>query len=172
MEKRIMAFDAETNGLWGQIFAIGAVLTDLQGYEISHFYGAIECADPIEWVAQNVVPVCPVTHENYSDLIADFSAWYMENKEHAYIVAHMGYIVEAKLLREMHRLGGIGDWDGPFPMHDTATLLLSQGFDPKTEMGYLKGQGIACVGHEHDPLSDASNTAVTFSHLLQKTQQL
>ena len=164
--KNILAFDAETNGLWGQVFAIGATLIDTKGNEIARFYGAIECPDPIEWVAKNVVPHCEATHDSYSELIEDFSTWYMENKKDAYVVAHMGYIVEAHLLREMHRLGGIGDWDGPFPMHDTASLLLAAGEDPTSEDAYLEKYDIPAYTPAHNPLADARNTATVFARLV------
>ena len=47
-------------------------------------------------------------------MLSGFADFYKAHKQDAECVCHMGYIVESHLLREMHRLGFIGDWDAPY----------------------------------------------------------
>lgn len=59
MKKRVivLTIDAETNGLWGRMFAIGAIAYDESGNRISIFQGRTsmkEVDNP--WVIENVVP--------------------------------------------------------------------------------------------------------------------
>ena len=55
--KNILSFDAETNGLWGQAFAIGAILYNPEGKEIDRFVGRCPIEEDVNsWVAENVLP--------------------------------------------------------------------------------------------------------------------
>ena len=44
--------------------------------------------------------------------------------------AEQAGIVEAHLIREMHRLGGIGDWDAPYPLYDVSGNLQAASENP------------------------------------------
>ena len=53
---KIFSFDAETNGLYGQAFAIGAVVTDDEK-EIARYISRCPIDGKIDkWVAENVLP--------------------------------------------------------------------------------------------------------------------
>jgi hypothetical protein len=127
MTRKVFSFDAETDGLWGQGFAIGALVYDENGIEVARFVGRLPDSVVTDgWVRDNVVSKLtgmPVTHQSYADLLADFAKFYLANKADADVIVHMGYIVETKVLRDMHDAGLIGDWDGPYPMLDVSGMV-------------------------------------------------
>jgi hypothetical protein len=171
---KIFAFDAETNGLWGEAFAIGAILYAEDGTEISRFVGRLpDEAVTNEWVQANVLPTLtevPVTHKTYDELLHAFAEFYLANKQGADILVHMGYIVEAKLLRDMYEHGFIGEWDGPYPLYDVCGNLQAVGADPTSVDSFAKDHNLQ-VGEEfssgtHNPLYDSAVTAIVYRYLL------
>lgn len=171
--RKIFSFDAETDGLWGQPFAIGALVYDENGTEIDRFVGRLpESAVTDKWVKENVLPAIKditVTHQRYADLLADFAKFYLDNKADADIVVHMGYIVEAKLLRDMHASGLIGDWDGPYPLYDVSGNLQAAGADATSVDKFAQDNNLPIgefVGGTHNPLYDSAVAAAVYRHLL------
>jgi hypothetical protein len=168
---KLFSFDAETNGLWGQAFAIGALVYDENEQEIARFLGRCPIEGEVnEWVQQNVIPALadvPITHHSYFDLLADFAKFYLEQKKDADIVVHMGYIVEVKILRDMHDLGLIGDWDGPYPLFDISGNLQQVGEDPTSVDKYAQKYGLRVreFGSPHNPLYDCEVAAKVYIHL-------
>jgi hypothetical protein len=167
---KIFSFDAETNGLWGKAFSIAALVYE-NGIEIARFIG--RC--PIEgetngWVAENVLPKMTdiaVTHGSYDEMVRAFAEFYLANKADATVIAHMGFIVEVKLLRDAHDLGFIGDWDAPYPLIDIAGNLQQAGEDPTSVDDYVQKHGLKVrdFGTTHNPLYDSEVAAVVFQHL-------
>lgn len=172
--RKVFSFDAETNGLWGQAFAIGALVYDENGAEIARFVGRLpdtEVAD--EWVKANVLPQLaglPVSHTDYESLLADFAKFYLANKADADIIVHMGVPVESRLLIDMHSRGMIGDWDGPYPLHDVAGFLAQANEDPTSVDGYVQKHGLEVpdFGTTHNPLYDSAVAASVYRHLLSR----
>ena len=134
MSKKVFTFDAETNGLWGKAFAIGALVYDESGAEIARFVGRLPDTEVTDaWVKENVLPKIgdiPVTHDTYEALLASFAEFYKANKTDADVIVHMGFIVEVKILRDLHAAGLIGDWDAPYPLLDVSGNLQQAGEDP------------------------------------------
>lgn len=192
--KKVFSFDAETDGLWGRPFAIAAIVYE-NGQETARFIARM--SDSVvtnPWVRENVLPALanvPVTHPTrgigggyygmdtdaaeedcirraYEAMIADFSVFYMQHKEGADVIAHMGYIVEAHLIREMHRLGFIGDWDAPYPLFDVSGNLQAAGEDPTSVDAYAKKHNLEIADHgaTHNPLYDCEVAARVYMHLL------
>lgn len=235
--QKIFSFDAETDGLWGQVFAIGAVVyewrevcpmvvKDTNG-KINTFEGRrwgvpsenrknwpndpgpyqVWVQDgPLEWrwmrvaqfsarnlthnvqnewVKENVEPCLHLLdmYDDYTSMIAAFAKFYIAHKDGAKVLTHMGYIVEAHLLREVRRLGYIGEWDGPYsdkfaPWHDVSQDLEAAGYDPSSVDSYAKKHGVMIQafgrGHElrfadegkaHNPVDDAEIAARVFFHI-------
>lgn len=169
---KIFSFDAETDGLWGQAFAIGALVYDENGAEIARFVGRLpDSAVAEKWVREDVLPELadlPVTHETYDALLADFARFYLANKDRADVVVHMGYIVEAKILRDMHDRGLIGDWDCPYPMFDVSGNMQAAGADPTSVDRFAAKYRLAVggfAGGTHNPLYDAAVTAAVYRYL-------
>lgn len=173
--KKLFSFDAETNGLWGQAFSIGALVYDEQGAEMARFVGRLpdtEVTD--EWVRENVLPKLagmPVTHQTYTEMLADFAEFYKANKEGADTIVHMGFIVEVKVLRDLHERKFIGDWDAPYPLLDVSGNLQQAGEDPTSVDNYVKKHELSVgefEGGTHNPLYDSAVAAVVYRHLVEK----
>jgi len=188
MNRKVFSFDAETDGLWGKPFAVAAIVqtyypaTDRgidgkrpEKWMITAQFIACLPSNVVEneWVKENVLPAMsdiPTTHETYEEMLKSFSEFYLEHKEGSECIAHMGYIVEAHLLREMHRLGFIGDFDAPYPLYDVSGNLQSAGEDATSVDDYAKKHGISVqYGSTHNPLYDCAVAAEVYIHLT-KTQ--
>lgn len=171
---KIFSFDAETNGLWGQAFAIGALVYDESGVEITRFVGRLpDTVVTDEWVRTNVLPTIgtiPVTHSDYASLLADFAKFYLANKADADVIVHMGVPVESSLLKDMHTQGLIGDWDGPFPLLDLAGELAQAGEDSTSCDKYVAKWKIVVpdFGTTHNPLYDSAVAAEVHKHLVSR----
>ena len=78
--KKIMSYDAETNGLWGDAFSIGALLYE-DGKETARFVGRCPFRKDEtvnDFVNKHVLPemtAIPTTHDSYEHLLKDFMAW-------------------------------------------------------------------------------------------------
>lgn len=181
MNKRIFSFDAETNGLWGQAFAIGARVYDAASGEVlAQFVGRCPIVGDVEgFVLDKVLPQMTeiaVSHADYSVLLAFFSEFYLREKQDADVIVHMGVPVEAKLLIDMHARGLIGDWDGPYPLHDVAGHLAQAGEDPTSVDGYVRKHGLMIAsdfaGGTHNPLYDSEVAAQVYMHLRSRIVQV
>ena len=168
---KIFSFDVETNGLYGQGFAIAAVVTDSDGL-VAQFLARCPIVDSVnEWVAQNVLPQMTdieVTHNSYSEMLEAFFGFYVQNKKDSVVIAHMAFPVEAKFLRDMIELDlGNRQWEGPFPLIDVAGTLDARGFDPTSVDTYNKNNGLVVPfnGSTHNPLFDAWSAEVCYRHL-------
>lgn len=175
--KKIFSFDAETNGLWGEAFAIGALVYDENGAEIARFVGRCPIQGKVdEFVAEKVIPQLSeitVSHKDYDSLLTDFANFYMANKTDADAIVHMGVPVESNLLKDMHTLGFIGDWDGPYPLLDIAGNLQQAGEDPTSVDKYLKKYELPVgefEGGTHNPLYDSAAAAQVYFHLRNRAQ--
>ena len=172
--KKIFSFDAETNGLWGRAFSIGALVYDESGAEVARFVGRIPDTEVTDsWVRENVLPKMEtilVTHESYEALLADFAKFYLENKAEADIIVHMGVPVESNLLRDMHSQGCIGDFDGPYPLLDLAGELAQAGEDSTSCDKYVAkwGLSVPSFGTSHNPLYDSAVAAEVHKHLVSR----
>lgn len=172
--QKVFSFDAETNGLWGLAFSIAALVYDESGIEIARFVGRCPIQGDINpWVADNVLPQMagiPETHSSYEELCAAFAAFYLENKGDAAVIAHCPVPVESSLLKDMHGMGFIGDWDGPFPLIDIAGMLVMAGENPIEAGPYCEKYGIAIdtaefEGGAHNPLYDSAVAHQMYRHL-------
>lgn len=172
----LLSLDAETNGLLGQPFAIGAVKSTAVASGTVQVYAA-RC--PIEgpvdpWVAENVLPGLadlPEGFPDYPTLLADFARWYDRHSPGATVIAHVAWPVEAGLLRDMITVLGRDPFSGPFPLHEVASLLLAAGCDPTSVDDYNAAHGLdvgaAFVPYSgHHPLYDARAAEVCARHLL------
>jgi len=173
---KIFSFDAETDGLWGKPFAIaGIVYEEQKGRLIETARFVARCMADIqnEWVMANVVPSIndiDVTHASYKDMLLDFTLFYTKHKGGADCVVHMGYIVEAGVLRDMWQCEFIDDFDGPYPLYDVSGNLQQAGEDPTSVDAYARKHGleIADYGTTHHPLYDCEVTAKVYHHLQTK----
>lgn len=186
--KKVFSFDAETNGLWGEPFAIAATVTDPDGVEVASFSRRLPNAVVTnDWVKENVLPHIqdipmigtefidlPISEDQYwqdliswyNTLIEEFSKFYLSHKQDAVIIAHCPCPVETHLIRSMHDMGFIGDWDGPFPLIGIEGLLDAAGENPTEAKEYATNHGLSLPeGSAHNPLFDCRLATTMYRHL-------
>lgn len=155
---RIFSADAETDGLYGPVWAIGAHWMD--GDSIATFKGQLNPAvvtDP--WVREHVVPVVDLPrYGSRTDLLNAFWAFWMAHKKGADAVGDFDYPVETDLFRACVELDlSARQWEGPYPLHELATALLKAGHDPHVDRREFCGR-LDLV--PHDPVDDALASAL------------
>lgn len=167
-KKRIVSIDAESNGLWGQPFAVAAVVYDEVGNEIDRFVGRCPIEEDINsWVAENVIPEMKsieITHATYGELLDAFFGFASVYYKNEYItLTHMGHIVEARLLQDAHEMGIIGDWDAPYEWFDCCLFFGDSVDTYNTENGIVIDD---LAGGTHNPLYDCIAAYKAFKHFV------
>lgn len=166
--KKILSLDAETNGLYGDAFAIGAILMDKEtGKEEKRFLARCHIHGDVDpFVRENVLPQMKTienTHWHYGRMLSAFIDFFKENKEDADVIVHMGTPVEAKLFIDAEKYGFMGPFDGPYPLVDIAAY--PEIWDSVDS--YNKENGIVvpdCSGGTHNPLYDCYAAALAYRH--------
>ncbi|MBQ2992056.1 MAG: hypothetical protein IJD60_12345 [Clostridia bacterium] len=162
-----LSFDAETDGLYGPVFAIGAVVLNEHGERVDAFAGAAQrelVRDP--WVKENCLP--NLAHlPDYPDRAAlreAFWRFYMKYRGRAVIAADVPVPVEAGLLRAC-----VEDdpqnrtFLAPYPLIDVASALFAAGVDPDIDRQAFTGY----AGKKHCPLSDAHSSGLALLRALE-----
>lgn len=167
---KIFSFDAETNGLWGQAFAIAAVVLEEDG-STKEFLGRCPIQEPTnQWVAENVLPKMtdiPENYDSYEEMLKAFTEFYLENKEGANVIVHMGVPVEARLFLDAHTLGYIGDWDAPYPLIDVSAIPeIGTSVDAYNTAHNLAKHIPEMEGGTHNPLYDSYATLVAYENYM------
>lgn len=164
----IVSMDAETNGLWGQPFSVAAVAYDETGKEIDRFVGRCPIKEEVDtWVAENVLPKMDEiaeTHNDYESMLKDFFAFAQKYYKNNFLaLCHMGHIVEARLLKDAHTAGIIGNWDAPYEWLDVCAF-----FGDSVD-SYNKEHNIElpeCEGGTHNPSYDCISAYRAFKHFV------
>ena len=169
--KKIISIDAETNGLWGEPFAIAAIVYDEHGQETDRFFARIPDSKVTdEWVQDNVLHTLkslPVTHEGLYSMLTDFSEFWMKYKASHQALWHMGHVVESYLFRLMVQKGITGEWDAPYTFVEVATVLDVAGEPADSVDGYAKKHNLELPdGSTHNPLYDCQVAAKVYHHIL------
>jgi len=186
-KKRIFSLDAETNGLYGQAFSVGAVVVDDNEFsdigEVARFVGRCPIEEDIDpWVEENVLPQMREIVENYSSyeqLLSAFIAFY---KEHVLVegewgptpdagvdvIVHCGCPVEARLFIDAVEMGLLGTFEGPLPLKDVGTLpgigASVDGYNAEHEIAPDQAE---FAGGTHNPLYDSAAAAAAYIHWMQ-----
>lgn len=173
----LFSVDAETDGLYGEAFAI-AVAVRVGGQQIASFLGRIpERLVRDEWVRVNVLPEIrgmPVTHNTSDDLEEAFWAFWLDHCYGATVIAHCGSPVESGLFRRcVERNLEDRKFRGPYPcLHDVGTLLMAHGHDPSSVDSYLGPELKASIaGSPHHPMHDAVSAAIAWEMLAEKQRR-
>lgn len=164
---KIIVVDAETNGLFGAPFAVGAVLFETESRSVlSTFSGRGPLVgEPVDFVRINVVGAVASLPEYKSNaqLRVAFWQWFSANKNDCKIFADVGYPVEALWFRLCQEDMG-AEWGGPYPLHDVATLFLAAGLDDNLDRAeFVKGAYDTTTAH--NPMSDAMVSAYSVALL-------
>lgn len=129
---KVMVIDVESDGLYGESFAIGAVILNKDGSIYKKFSGVCH-EEPIhnQFVLNNVLPSLKakdiVEYETRKELRKVFYEWYMKFKDICTVWADFGVPVESNMIRLMIDENG-KEFDGPYPLHEIDTFLLARGY--------------------------------------------
>jgi hypothetical protein len=161
MSDLYMVLDVESVGLHGEGFAVGYVVVDRDGTPRGE--GRYACPparaagneDGRAWVKENV-PELSYDFLTPRAMRTRFMIdWYFWKNQGAALVADCGWPVEARFLAACvdddpeHRA-----WEGPYPLHDLASIRLAAGLDPLGSNARHNDEL-----PEHDPLADARQSA-------------
>jgi len=156
-----MVFDVEAIGLHGEAFAVAWVVVNTAGQRLDE--GCLACAPwqcngtdtSREWVRENV-PELRVTCTNPKTLRHAFWAqWRRWADQGAKLVADCAWPVEANFLSACVRQDPAErEWQGPYPLHDLASVLLALGDHAPTTVERRPDELPA-----HHPLMDARHSA-------------
>lgn len=158
---KVFSFDAETDGLYGKVWAIGAVVFE-SSIEVARFEGQIS-PDELEneWVRESIVPYVNLPmFENALLLREAFWNFWMTHKQGAVCIADFGSPVESGLFRKcVEDELQTRQWDGPYPLHEVATMLFAANVDPDIDrLAFTEMQGMV----KHNPVHDAVVSAATW----------
>ncbi len=156
-----MVFDVESIGLHGDGFAVAWVVVNRAGLRMGE--GCIACPRDLcagtdesrLWVDANVPPL-EVTSPTPQHLRNTFwHEWRHWADAGAVLVADCAWPVEAHFLAQCVKLNHKErEWQGPYPLHDLASVMLALGRDPLATSDRLPDELPA-----HHPLHDARQSA-------------
>jgi hypothetical protein len=167
---KILILDCESDGLYGEIFAVAAVVANLSDYEIidkiaianKKYFDYGDCKKPVSgWVQDNVIsaifkyPKHFIFYINYEALRDEFWGFYKIHKDTSIIIADFGAPVEAKFFHDCVCDNiSTREFQGPYPLHEFGSILAMKGFDPDMDRNpyYLENQ------IKHNPLHDVYST--------------
>lgn len=128
--KNIFMFDVENvNGLYGEGFAVGAIVSDLKGNIIDTFELKsleIESKNRNKWVADNVIPYLKEMKfvKSGLDFRNKFYEFYLKYKEDSYIFSDCNYPVETKFLNDVvNDNKEEREWKMPYPLYDVCNFV-------------------------------------------------
>jgi hypothetical protein len=170
-DQKFFIFDAESVGLHGQTFAVAGGIYDINGNAVPGSEFIFDCGphpgmavpgrekEDLEWVEANVVTregavLCATPNEVRHKF---WQLWQMAKAGFPGILMFVecGWPVEARFLLEC-----IGDdpltrnWEGPYPMHEIASVMLAAGMNPMETYERLPEEM-----PPHEPLADARLSA-------------
>lgn len=170
--KRYFVFDVESIGLHGQAFAVGGGCFLENGAVQWEF--RIAC-DPAlaegsdidrKWVHENVPPI-EITASGPKMLRDLFWAmWSKGKREGCIMAADCAWPVEGRFLNTCIEDNPVSRaWEGPYPLVEISSVLMSAGMDPVAEYDRLPSEP------KHDPLGDARQSARLLSAALHELEQ-
>jgi hypothetical protein len=158
--------DAETDGLYGPVWAIGAVVLNYWGEVVARFEGQVSPASLTNtWVIENVVPhVNLPLYGSARELRDAFWAFWMTWREGVVTISDIGSPVESGLFRTcVEDDPEARQWNGPYPLHEVSTLLFAVGQDPDVDrLEYADMRSVSAMPglQKHNPVFDAYVSAL------------
>jgi hypothetical protein len=159
-KRKLFSFDAETDGLYGEVWAIGAVVFDYRGSEIDRFGGQLDPSDlKNQWVRNNIVQCVHLPMYQSRRALRDaFWNFWIKHKEGAICIADIGNPVESGLIRaciedDLENRQNLG----PYPLHELATMLLAKGVDDNVDR-FDFSETLSLI--KHNPIDDAYASAM------------
>ena len=179
LDRDLLIIDVESNGLWGQPFAVGAVCMTSGGRIIRTF--AMRCnidEVPDEWIINNEIEELleglPKV-EDVKALMNEFINWYGggesgDGARNTFV--DTGFPVDCRFLDFMR-------WDAkwqslsPYPLYDISSIIMAAGDPPNVDrLEYARELVGEKKGVAHDPLWDAELSGLCAIRALRKLQAL
>ena len=171
---KLLFLDCESAGLRGEIFS--AAIVNSAGETVFNGFFRHPELRTNTFLRDNVAPSLTGTeYQTLHEFQKAFAECWEESRQRygvgqynsMQVVAHCGAPVEANFFQQLFEAGLIDEFSGPFPLLDTAPLLLQAGFDPTSEQEFAKAVGIELpAGYvEHSALSDAQLTRLVWQYL-------
>jgi len=156
--KNIFSFDCETNGLYGECFAVGAIVLNNLGLIIDKFSGIAQIEDvDNDWVIQNVIPALDglQKYPTRKQMRNAFWGFWMKHKDSCMCIADFGVPVESGFFKQCV-LDDLDNrqWNAPYPLHEVETLLISKGIESDTSRIKYSEVNYDAV-KQHNPIDDA-----------------
>jgi hypothetical protein len=156
-------FDVESIGLHGEGFAFGIHIMTSEGTPVDDVLAWVNpllaqgSPDSGEWVSKNV-PEMPI-NDKFPDLEGlrncFWNIWLIWKEKGAMMVADCSWPVEARFLAAcVDQSFPSREWEGPYPLHDLASILWALGKDPMATNERLTNEL-----PQHNPLCDARQSA-------------
>jgi hypothetical protein len=164
-------FDVESIGLHGEGFAVaGGVYINGEAQSEFRFSCPMDAADGDDedraWVSANV-PVMEVTHRTPVGIRDAFWTEWLNAKKRYPGIAMAGeciWPVEAGFVAQcVQHSPQTRKWEGPYPFHEIASLMLAAGMDPMATYERTESEKPA-----HEPLADARLSARLLATALSK----
>lgn len=169
MTRLFAVFDVESVGLHGEGFAVGGVVVDEQGNELTRLYAACHpvmasgADSDRKWLDNNLPPLTYLKHTPI-EVRSEFWKWWLEARSQgALLAAECPWPVEARFLDDciddrssVLKPGAREERliEAPYPLIDVASVRLAAGLDPLSTEPRLEREL-----PKHDPLADARQSA-------------
>jgi len=156
--KNIFVLDCETDGLYGDCFAVGVFVLSSNGLIIDKFSGISKIEEITnEWVKENVLSELDGLKKFPTRLEMRNQFWdfWMKYKDSCIAIADIGVPIESAFFKQCV-LDDLENrqWDAPYPLHEIATLLLSKGID--SDINRIKYSEVNTETiKQHNPVDDA-----------------
>lgn len=167
--KSYFIIDVESIGLHGEGFAVAGGVYLENGAAQWEFCLACDPAsgsgtkEDRKWVLENV-PVIEITHRSPRAVRDAFwLLWMRAKKDGAVMAAECLWPVEARFVEACIQDDHSRNWDGPYPFHEIASVMLAAGMDPMDTYERAESEKPA-----HNPLSDARLSARLLAEAISK----
>lgn len=175
LDRDLIIIDVESNGLWGQPFAVGAVRMTSGGRVIRNF--AMRCnidEVPDEWIINNEIEEMLEEFpkvDNVGELMAEFMVWY-SGEGGANTFVDTGFPVDCRFL-DIMRTSTKWQSYSPYPLYDISSIIVAAGGPPNVDrLEYAEELIGEKKGNAHDPLWDAELSGLCAILALRKLQKL
>ena len=161
--KNIFSFDCETDGLYGETFAVGVFVLSPEGLIIDKFSGISQVEEVTnDWVKENVIPNLEglQKYPTCKQMRNAFWKFWMKHrgtgeKSLCTAIADFGIPVESGFFKQCV-LDDLDNrqWNAPYPLHEVETLLIAKGVEPDTNRIKYSEINPNTV-KQHNPVDDA-----------------
>jgi len=175
LDRDLIVVDVESNGLWGQPVAVGAVRMTSGGRIIRTF--AMRCnidEVPDEWVVNNEIEEMLEALPKVEDpkaLMGEFIGWYSkEGSRNTYV--DTGFPVDCRFM-DLMRLEAKWRPYSPYPLYDVSSIIVAAGDPPNVDrLEYAEELIGEKSGARHDPVWDAEVSGLCAIRALRRLQEL